>query len=174
MTRLFPVILSSLLLSCSAKQVASKVSRGSNPVEKLFQEGSIKSVPIGDFETTVSELTFDNATEAKSYAMERRLLILRKFETLVEPYFGTVNAKSCQGNLKSSKLSKTDLSLSAVLQVPTNGENHVIHDCLIENNTSWAHIEFLTCGKRFYDIRVYFPITESPAYEQLFHCGVVE
>lgn len=103
--------------------------------------------------------------------MERRLLLLKKFDSLVEPYFGTANSKNCKENLKSSLLSRTEFSMSAVLHVPSFGEKHVIHDCLIQNNTDWAHIEFLTCGEVFYDIRFYRPLSQRIEYQQFFSCG---
>ncbi len=107
---------------------------------------------------------------AKTYAMERRMLILRKFEVLVEPYFGTANAKDCQDNLKSSLLKSDHSMFNSVLQVPVTGESRIIHDCLKKNNSHWVNIQFLVCQNVMYDIRFYVPIQETLPYRVMFSC----
>lgn len=123
------------------------------------------------YEGTVSILSFSGRKEAKEYAMERRLLLLRKFETLIEPYFGTENAVECSGNLRTDLLKIEDHQLYVGLQLLSQGAERLIHDCLMENNSHWVNIEFLVCGNKFYDIRTYAPIKEKrPAYHQNFFC----
>ncbi len=120
---------------------------------------------------TIRKLTFQSAKEAQTYAMERRLLIVRKFETLVEPYFGTVNAKECGENLKSDLLQIKVDELHATLHLVTKGPDRIIHDCLVENNTDWAHIEMLACKNNFYDIRLYRSLNEKLlVYKPYFKC----
>lgn len=115
-------------------------------------------------------MAFDSHTKAKAYAMERRLLILRKFEILTEPYFGTANAKDCQDNLKSGFIEAGNRSFTALLQVPVKGEEKMIHDCLAENNSHWANIQFLVCDNHFYDIRTYTSINAKDSYQPKFEC----
>ncbi len=119
---------------------------------------------------TVMKMEFSDHQKARTYAMERRLLILRKFEVMIEPYFGTANAQSCQSNLSSDLLKSNKSTLTALLQLPVSGEEHVIHDCLVENNTHWVNIELLVCDKNFYDIRQYSPIKSKPDYKDKFTC----
>lgn len=121
-------------------------------------------------EGTVTKFTFGSFNEAKAYAMERRLLILRKFEVLIEPYFGTANAKNCQDNLDSSLLESDERNFQSLLQLPVKGSERTIHDCLTENNTHWAKVQFLVCDKNFYDIRTYSPIGQTQPYKPLFSC----
>lgn len=135
-----------------------------------FKNGQLYKFETKDHEGLVSRLEFEDNAKAKSYAMERRLLILRKFEDLVEPYFGTANAKDCQNNLRSEHLETKDKSLSILLQVPVRGEEKVIHDCLKKNNTHWANIQFLVCDRNVYDIRTYTLISKKDSYEPKFRC----
>lgn len=119
---------------------------------------------------TINSYQFPDSARARSYAMERRLLILKKFEVLHEPYFGTANAKNCSENLRSDFLKVNKDSVSALLQLPVNGEEKIIHDCLIENNSYWANIQFLSCGSKVYDIRTYTEISKRPEYTPGFVC----
>lgn len=133
------------------------------------EEGRFKENGISG---TIRKLTFKTVQEAQTYAMERRLLIVRKFETLVEPYFGTANAKECGENLKSDLLQIGQEELQATLHLVTKGPDRIIHDCLVENNTDFVHIEMLTCKNNFYDIRLYRPLSEKPfGYQAYFKCG---
>jgi hypothetical protein len=146
------------------KELHVSIPDSLSPGEKInFTDGERSGV--------LYKLVFDSAKEASTYAMERRLLILRKFETLIEPYFGTVNAKKCSENLQSHLLMITEDSFHATLQLLTKGSERVIHDCLRENNTDWAHIELVVCKESFYDIRIYSPAKAKPLdYKSYFEC----
>lgn len=160
------------MFSCSSDK---KLKNTDSPdYQNYIKSGFIKTEDHSLNHLTIQHHIFKNKEEAMSYAMERRLLLLRKFESLIEPYFGTANAKSCVTNLRSSILNRSDLSLSAVLVVPSLGEKRVIHDCLTEKNTDWAYIQFLTCDKNFYDIRFYSPISKEINYQQFFSCGFIK
>ena len=171
----FLVISSILLFSCGQLEVARKPPAKDNSAANLLSEyfisGKIKGDRKSDSLATVFHLTLPDPQSAMVYAMERRLFLLRKFETLIEPYFGTIHAKDCQNNIRSTLLKRSEETFSAVLQVPSYGPSRTIHDCLLQNNTDWAHIEFLTCGKDFYDIRFYTSIDAPPPYQQVFSCG---
>lgn len=148
------------LVSCSSSLHIPK------NVNVIWNNGT----PIQNLRGTIKEIEFKNNQDAKTYAMERRLLLLRKFEIISEPYFGTANAKRCTDNIQSTLLETTENSMKAVMQILTNGEDRIIYDCLEENNTDWAHIEFVVCDRVFYDIRVYHPIDKKPEYKSLFRC----
>lgn len=136
-----------------------------------FEAGKEQSFYRDGIQGTVFNLDFATEKEAKQYAMERRLLLLRKFETLVEPYFGTALAKECGDNILSHHLDNVPGKLHLLLQIPVKGSTKLIHDCLKENNTEWANIEFIVCGKTFYDVRTYTSITlKRPKYEPRITC----
>lgn len=135
-----------------------------------FKNGQLYDFESKDYQGSVTRFEFDSHEKAKSYAMERRLLILRKFEVLIEPYFGTANAKDCENNLKSGYLDSSDKKFSALLQLPVNGPARTIHDCLTKNNSHWANIQFLVCDRHLYDIRTYADIFKKEAYEPKFRC----
>lgn len=135
-----------------------------------FKNGQLYPFETKTLEGSVTRMEFENHAKAKAYAMERRLLILRKFEILTEPYFGTANAKDCQDNLKSGFIETHHRSFTALLQVPVKGKEKTIHDCLAKNNTHWANIQFLVCDHHVYDIRTYTSINSKDTYQPKFEC----
>lgn len=135
-----------------------------------FKNGQLYSFETKSFEGSVTRMEFEDHSRAKTYAMERRLLILRKFEILTEPYFGTANARDCQDNLKSGFIEANHRSFTTLLQVPVKGEEKTIHDCLTKNNTHWANIQFLVCDNHVYDIRTYTSINSKDSYKPKFEC----
>jgi hypothetical protein len=161
-----------ILTALSACSILKNVAPGITSLDpdiiirntQIYRRGDKE--PVG----TVKRFDFDTSQKAKSYLMERRLLILKKFEVLREPYFGTDNAKYCSDNLKSDYLVISPSSASALLQLPVRGENKIIYDCLSENNSHWANIHFLSCGSTAYDIRLYFEISSRPLYQIGFAC----
>lgn len=124
-----------------------------------------------DYKGSLSEIKFSSSDEAIKYALHRRLLLLRKFETLIEPYVGTKDAKVCSENLKSDFLELKNNHLYSVVEVPVRGPQRLIHDCLIENNTDWVHIEFIVCQKKFYDIRLYSSLDRPFIDQPFFQCA---
>lgn len=129
-------------------------------VQSPLLEGKILYLNDEKSETLLIK-TFQSTKEAQSYAMERRMLLLRKFERLVEPYFGTANAKECGRNLSYSPINTSDKSFLAVVQLLSKGNDRIIHDCLLINNTHWLKVEFITCGSTFHDYRSYIPLSKS-------------
>lgn len=165
------------LFSCSNVPTASIPSGLIDSAGKPFYlSDSFGRVNSGTFikdgsEGSIFKTTFPNAKKAQQYAMERRLLILRNYETLIEPYFGTTDAQNCQSNLKSDILEINDQKFLAVLQLLTYGPKRLLHDCLVQNNTHWVNIEFLVCGSIFYDVRIYSLINKPrPEYRPKFGC----
>lgn len=165
------------LVSCSSVSNATKelilpdVSGENHVLSKNFSYGKVDEFTLYGNQATVFALELSSVSEAKEYAMERRLILLKKFESIIEPYFGTANAVKCRDNIRSSILHKDENSLTAVLQLLSLGEERVLNDCLTETNTHWLRVEMLVCGNVFYDIRTYQPISQGALpYETFFNC----
>lgn len=165
------------LVSCSSVFNATKdLSLPDKSGEKYtlatnFTYGKVDEFTLNGNQGTVFALKLSSSEEAKEYVMERRLLLLKKFESIIEPYFGTANAVKCRDNIKSTILEKDENSLITVMQILSVGEERVLNDCLVENNTHWVKVEMLACGKIFYDIRTYQPISKGALpYETFFDC----
>jgi hypothetical protein len=140
-------------------------------IPEPFETGKPILFQFNGRSASVFSLKFEDFKKASQYAMERRLFLLRKFETFIEPYFGTSSADECQSNLEASLLEVDENTLISVLNILTYGQDRVIKDCLVKNNTDWVRIELLVCGNTFYDIRTYYPISDSkPEYKQTAYC----
>lgn len=165
------------LFSCSSKFKSTK-ELGLKPLvgPSLSLSNELESGKVEQFnyignEGTLFFLKLSSPKEAKQYAMERRLILIRKFENIIEPYFGSANAVTCKENIKTHLLSKTDQNLKAALQLLSFGEDRVLRDCLVEGNTHWLRVEMFACGSNFYDLRIYQPVTNKVLpYEFLFDC----
>jgi hypothetical protein len=149
------------LFALSAKQFHFK--------DLLLTGKLVGDPPPHDFSSVITQ-SFKSTSEAKKYTLERRLTILKKFTNLVEPYFGTKNLPECQLNLKSSILTDKNESVSVALQVPTFSQRQVIHDCLWSNNSHLTHIEMISCGTDYYDIRLSIEKSKQIFYKQYFKC----
>lgn len=161
--------------SCTRMQVAPEAPTSSSVTIQnsgyYLLKGKLKS-HRPEIIASVTTLSFKSPQEAMNFAIERRHMLLRHFDTLVEPYYGTANETNCENRLKSSLLTKSPHGIATVLHLLSAGPSHAIHDCQPQNNTDWAHIEFITCGNEFYDIRFYKSLRESAIpYEQIFYCG---
>jgi hypothetical protein len=167
-----------LLLSCTTRSTSTinlnnlQTSEGEKiEIPDSIEFGKLLQFKHQNLEASILALKFDNYMMASKYAMERRLLVLRKFETFVEPYFGTKSADECQSNLESSKLDVDENKLISVLTILTFGKDRLIKDCLLRNNTDWVRIELLVCGDTFYDVRTYSPVSgPRPEYKQTVFC----
>lgn len=166
------------LLSCSSKSTSID-----NTLHLELEDGKRLEIPdsfawskliplkLKEDSATLFALRFKDFKQASQYAMERRLLILRRYETFIEPYFGTPSAEECQSNVDSTKLDVYENKLITVLTILTFGKDRMIKDCLLMNNTDWVRIELLVCGDTFYDIRTYFPVSgPRPEYKQTVFC----
>lgn len=168
---IFPLSCTSRFTSTS-KLLSIKDSNGQEiSVPDSFEMGKVIDVKHLGQDSTLFSLKFDDFKKASQYAMERRLLILRKYETFIEPYFGTPSSEECTNNLRSSMLEVDEKKLISILSLLTFGENRILNDCLIKNNTHWVQIELLVCDQVFYDLRTYYPIGGSkPDYKQSIFC----
>lgn len=151
--------------------LSSSCTTGLNATKEFNIKGPHGSPVKMSDSLTIHHIEFETELLARQYAMERRLLVLRKFETMIEPYFGTVNAKNCRENLKSDILISSEGQFVAVIKLLSYGPERLLHDCLEANNTDRVMIEFLVCDKNFYDIRNYYPLAqENPPYRQNYFC----
>lgn len=165
------------LVSCSSVPDATKElvlyskDGGNIQLSKNSSIGKVEEITLGTNKGTIFSLKLGSNQEAKKYVMERRMILLKKFENIIEPYFGTANAVLCQENIKSDILINKNDSVHAVLQLLSLGENRVLNDCLAETNTHWLRVEMINCKDKFYDIRIYQPISQGPLpYETYFRC----
>ncbi len=99
---------------------------------------------------------FDDYKVAYNFALNKRLLLQRMYETTSEPYFGKPEEKLCSSNIDlSGKIHKFNDFFSSFKLKMLSNENYVLGDCLLENNSFIAHYSFFICKENVFEIRQY-------------------
>ncbi|MBC7539659.1 MAG: hypothetical protein H7281_12620 [Bacteriovorax sp.] len=100
-------------------------------------------------------------TAAISYLLEKRLHLLRFFELSSDPYFGTTTEKNCKNNIDiRANIIKITNGKYFQVQILVNNY-HAIGDCLKENNTQNAIYQYVQCGNKVLETKLFYPYDQT-------------